>query len=391
LRSRDRHRVRISFGPHFQRASYTALVTSQPVNGEAATTSDRGPTGARRSMPRHRTFRQRVLSRRRIPLVLALMVIGLLIVASNPGQVGSAIQHFHLRDIPIVVGLSVGYYILQGVRWWTLLRIIAPRAPPLGETVVMTLTGQATALLPLGELTRAILIARATDIAVGSAVAAVTVQELLYSGLLIAAALPGSSRYYFARAGVAAALGGTVLVVVLLTVRPVFRRVRAVVSRLPLLRGMIGSIDQLQADTVLLFENWRTYVWLWISAVQALMAVSLFFFVVDAIAPGRLDWVSAAFIYSISNVASAITLSPGSLGAFEATTAGLLVAAGGLPFGVATAAAVVHRAADKGLSAVIGVTLFAYVRRHYPLRGVSLFDLRNTSTAQPRVTAADDG
>jgi uncharacterized membrane protein YbhN (UPF0104 family) len=342
-------------------------------------------------MPRHRTFRQRVLSRRRIPLVLALMVIGLLIVASNPGQVGSAIQHFHLRDIPIVVGLSVGYYILQGVRWWTLLRIIAPRAPPLGETVVMTLTGQATALLPLGELTRAILIARATDIAVGSAVAAVTVQELLYSGLLIAAALPGSSRYYFARAGVAAALGGTVLVVVLLTVRPVFRRVRAVVSRLPLLRGMIGSIDQLQADTVLLFENWRTYVWLWISAVQALMAVSLFFFVVDAIAPGRLDWVSAAFIYSISNVASAITLSPGSLGAFEATTAGLLVAAGGLPFGVATAAAVVHRAADKGLSAVIGVTLFAYVRRHYPLRGVSLFDLRNTSTAQPRVTAADDG
>jgi uncharacterized membrane protein YbhN (UPF0104 family) len=124
--------------------------------------------------------------------------------------------------------------------------------------------------------------------------------------------------------------------------------------------------------------------------VQAVMAVSLFYFVVNAIAPGRVDWVTAAFVYSISNVASAITLSPGSLGAFEATTAGLLVAAAGLPFGVATAAAVVHRLADKGLSALLGLSLFVYVRTHYQMRGVSLFDLRDTHTAQQRI-AADDG
>lgn len=317
-----------------------------------------------------------------------MLVIGSLIVASNPSQVGSAIEHFHLVDIPIVVGLSIGYYVLQGVRWWTLLRIVT-RRPPLGETVLMTLTGQATALLPLGELTRAILLARVSRIAVGTAIAAVTVQELLYSALLIAAALPGSSRYVAARAGVAAALGGTILVVVLLTVRPVFRRVRAVVARLPVLRRMMGSIDQLHADTVVLFENWRSYVWLWISGVQALMAVSLFYIVVSAIAPGRVDWVTAAFVYSISNVASAITLSPGSLGAFEATTAGLLVGAAGLPFGTATAIAVVHRLADKGLSAVVGMSLFAYVRTHHRMHSVSLFDLRDTSTAA--LPAAADG
>jgi uncharacterized membrane protein YbhN (UPF0104 family) len=322
--------------------------------------------------------------------VVALLVIGSLIVASNPAQVGTAIRQFHLRDLPVVIGLSLGYYVLQGVRWWTLLRILARGpGPPLGVTVVMTISGQATALLPLGELTRAILLARVTTIAVGSAIAAVTVQELLYSGLLIAAALPGSSRYYFARAGVAAALGGTALVVVVLTVRPVFARVRALVARTPLLSRMLGSIDQLQADTVVLFGDWRTYAWLWISAVQALMAISLFSIIVDAIAPGRLDWVSAAFIYSISNVASAITLSPGSLGAFEATTAGLLVAAGGLPFGVATAAAVVHRLADKGLSAVVGLSLYAAVRRRYAMHRLSLLDLRDSHAAQ--AAAADDG
>jgi uncharacterized membrane protein YbhN (UPF0104 family) len=228
-------------------------VDAQPVPNEGAAMKPGATSTSLVARPR-RTLRQRVFSRRRIPTLLALLVIGSLIVASNPGQVGRAIEHFHLIDIPIVVGLSVGYYVLQGVRWWTLLRIVA-KQPPLGETVLMTLTGQATALLPLGELTRAILLARVRNIAVGSTIAAVTVQELLYSGLLIAAALPGSSHYYFARAGVAAALGGTVLVIVVLTVRPVFLRVRAVVARMPVLRRVMGAIDQLQADTVVLFEN----------------------------------------------------------------------------------------------------------------------------------------
>ncbi len=76
-----------------------------------------------------RRLRDRVFSRRRIPLVIALAVIGSLIVASNPSQVGMAIERFHVRDIPVIVGLSLGYYVLQGVRWWTLLRIITDRPP----------------------------------------------------------------------------------------------------------------------------------------------------------------------------------------------------------------------------------------------------------------------
>jgi uncharacterized membrane protein YbhN (UPF0104 family) len=64
----------------------------------------------------------------------------------------------------------------------------------------------------------------------------------------------------------------------------------------------------------------------------------------------------------------------------------LLVAAGGLPFGVATAAAVVHRLADKGLSAVIGASLFVVVRRRHRLRGVSLFQLADTRSGPPAHT-----
>jgi hypothetical protein len=52
---------------------------------------------------------------------------------------------------------------------------------------------------------------------------------------------------------------------------------------------------------------------------------------------------------------------------------------------------VVHRLADKGLSALIGVSLFAYVRAHHRLQGVSLFDLRDTQTVRTARTRADGG
>ena len=47
--------------------------------------------------------------------------IGTLIVAVNPRQIGSQAQHFSLVAVPFVVVLSLGYYLLQGVRWHFLL------------------------------------------------------------------------------------------------------------------------------------------------------------------------------------------------------------------------------------------------------------------------------
>ena len=319
-------------------------------------------------------LRRGALLRTGVPIGLALAAIVSLIVAANPGQFGESVKDFHLEYVPFILVLSIGYYVLQGVRWWTLLRVIkAPVA--LGETVLICMAGQATALLPLGELTRAVLLTRIRKVPFGSAVATVTVQELLYSAILIAVALPGAQRFEFARIGVGAALAGTVAVIALLTVRPFFRPVRRLVQRLPILRRLTPQIDELQRDTVVLLERGRTYAWLPISALQALMAVSLFWLVVNGLDPGSLDWRTAAMVYSISNVASAITLSPGGLGAFEASTAGLLYGVG-LPFHVATAAAVVQRVADKGLSAVIGMGLFAHVRGRHHLTDVSLAEMR---------------
>ena len=87
-----------------------------------------------------------------LPGLFALGAIAALLVYADPHKIGIAFQHFNLVYIPIVVVLAVGFYIVQGVRWWTLNRALGIKFPLL-DTVFLTETGQATAMLPLGELT----------------------------------------------------------------------------------------------------------------------------------------------------------------------------------------------------------------------------------------------
>ena len=126
---------------------------------------------------------------RTCPLLFALGAIAALLVYADPHKIGIAFQRFNLVYIPIVVVLAVGFYLVQGVRWWTLNRALGIKFPLL-DTVFLTETGQATALLPLGELTRALLLSKAAAVHLGAVVASETVQELLFVFMLFVLALP---------------------------------------------------------------------------------------------------------------------------------------------------------------------------------------------------------
>ena len=57
-----------------------------------------------------------------IPLLLALGAIAALLVYADPHKIGIAFQRFNLVYVPVVVVLAVCFYVVQGVRWWTLNR-----------------------------------------------------------------------------------------------------------------------------------------------------------------------------------------------------------------------------------------------------------------------------
>jgi len=306
-----------------------------------------------------------------VPFAVGLAAIAALIVAVNPRQMGTDAQKFSLVAVPFVVLLSLSYYVLQGVRWHFLLRSVGVRIP-LGDTVLLNVAGQATGLLPLGELTRALLVSEAAGTDLGTAVATITVQELIYTLLIIAAAVPGAFEHRAWAGAVVAALVFTAAVFVILTVRRVFRVVYRVVARVPVLRRFRFDIAELHRETVELLRRPETYTWSVLSVFGALIAVTLFWLVVHSIAPGLLSWPEAAFVYAVSHIAGAVSLIPGGLGAYEASIAGLLVASGA-SIQVGATIAILHRGADKGLATVAGMIAYGIARRRHRFSGFALF------------------
>ncbi|MFZ0130670.1 MAG: lysylphosphatidylglycerol synthase transmembrane domain-containing protein [Candidatus Dormiibacterota bacterium] len=306
-----------------------------------------------------------------LPLLFAFGAIAALLVYADPHKIGIAFQRFNLVYVPIVVALAIGFYIVQGVRWWTLNRALGIRFPLL-DTVFLTETGQATALLPLGELTRALLVSKAAKVHLGVVVASETVQELLFVFMLFVLALPKALSLHLIAIAVAVPMLFVIGIVAILTVEKLYARVRRIISRVPFLKRIRPAVDELHRDTRLLFRHADTYRYLPLSAAQAAMAVTLLWAVAQAVDPGKLSWTSAGFVYAVTQGAAWLSFSPGGLGAVEASTAGLLVLLG-ISFDIATAISVMQRLADKGLNTVIGWICYLFARRRYNLTGASLF------------------
>lgn len=301
-----------------------------------------------------------------IPYIVGIGVILALVLAVNPQNFAEAARRFDPAYAPIVAGLSFGYYLLQGLRWQPLLRAVGARLR-LRDTVILNFAGQAAGLLPGGELARAVLVSEVAEVEVAAPIAAITVQELIYTVLLIAAAVPGALHHTLAAIGVSVALAGILVVTAILTVEPLFQKVDALVQRVPLARNYEPDLIELQQDTVSLLRRWDTLCWSSLSAVQAVGTITMFWLVIQAIDPGRVSWPNAAFAYAVASIAGVLSLGPGGLGGFEAAGVGMLIVVG-VPFQIAVAATVLQRAADKGLATVYGTAAYAYARRHYRLK-----------------------
>src|SRR5215472_9264317 len=147
--------------------------------------SDSGPA---RRPTRHRQA-QRWLQRTG-PAALGLGATAALIVVLDPAKVGTAMARFQLALVPAIILLYAGVYVLQGVRWHYLLRDVGARLE-IWDNILLNAAGQTiTALVPLGDLTRAAFASEASGEGFGTVAATVTVQELTYNLMLILCALP---------------------------------------------------------------------------------------------------------------------------------------------------------------------------------------------------------
>jgi glycosyltransferase 2 family protein len=314
--------------------------------------------------------------------LLGLAAIGAVIFVVNPASVARSITGFRLELIPAILALTILFYVLQGVRWHFLLADAGARLK-VRETVVLNAAGQAiTAIIPLGDLTRALFAAEASGCDFGTVAATVTVQELTYTLLLVIFALPTLLVFHLGVAAVVVTVAGIAGIVVILTVSPVFCAIHDVMARVPLLRRVLPAVDELQEEASELLHRPDALAWSVLDLARVAVAVTSFWLIVVGLAPGSISWWQAAFVLALSVIGGAVSLLPGGVGANEASVVGLLLVLG-VSGGTGAAAAVIQRGITTGMSLALGFGAYAIARRRFRLGG--LFSIIHR---QPSIPAA---
>lgn len=326
------------------------------------------PEATRRKLP--------IPIRRVLTVVIGLAGIAAVILFLNPSLVGSALEHFQLGLIAPILLLSMLVYILQGIRWHFLLVDIGSKLR-LRDTILINLAGQTiTALVPLGDLTRAAFASTADGIDFGTVAATVTVQELSYMLWLILAALPAILALGYGLAAVIPVALGIALIVVVLTVSPVFCRLHDLVAHIPFLNKLLPAIEELQQETSILLHRRDALALSVLDAARVVVAVTTFWLVLQGLEPGKAGWWQAAFVLALATVGGAVSLIPGGVGANEASVAALLIFLG-FDSGSAGAAAIIQRGLMTGLSLIVGFAAYAMINKRLHLGGIfQLFSRR---------------
>lgn len=325
----------------------------------------------RPSPPPEPTPRSRVgaVVRRGLPVLIALAALTALVMLVNPRALASALQRFNPLVIPLVLGLSIGWYGLQGVRWHLLLRSVGASLR-LRDSMLLNMAGQTiTAILPLGDLTRAFFAAEAAGIEFGTAAATVTVQELTFILLVVLLATPGMIVEQVGAGAVAAVLVGLAAIFAILLVPQIFAFVRGTAARLPLPDRLLEQLDELREGTVALLRRRDTLRWSVLDLARAMVSATLLWVIVQGLDAGAITWFTAALIGAVAYIGGAISMLPGGTGASDATVVGLLVLLGVEP-GAAVAAALLQRVAVTGVATGLGLIAYLIARRRLNLGGL---------------------
>ncbi|HVB14783.1 MAG TPA: lysylphosphatidylglycerol synthase transmembrane domain-containing protein [Candidatus Dormibacteraeota bacterium] len=307
--------------------------------------------------------------RRLLPALISLAILGLIVEYVHPDELGTALARFHLAYLPVVLFLSLAYYLIKGYQWHLFLKPLQLDHGAV-ETILIYFAGQPTAILPLGELSRAFILRQHAKVNLGEVSATVVVQELLYPIGLIAAAVPGAGRFPGAQAAVVVALLGILGISTILLWPRAFTLVMRVAVRIPYVRHYSVDLRSLHKDVIFIARRPATLGPALLGPIAAVIAIAMFYFTVRSVGV-ELGVYQAAFVYAVAHLAGGVSLLPGGIGAYEGTMTVLLVAFG-LAIPVAAAVAILNRAFDRLLVTVVGTVVYFAIRRPLNLRGITL-------------------
>lgn len=261
--------------------------------------------------------------------------------------------------VPCVIAL----YFFHGVAWWVALRGL-DLPVRLRKAVEVAYVSQLFVFLPGGDLWRVPVLASGArgELDPGAVAGAVVFDDLLYFAVLTTAMLPVVPREpRLGLALLAALLPQLAIFTILLWARP-YEYLVGKVAGYRLLRRFGPQLELIGPSFRRLFRPRVLVPVIAADATCVALAVALFWLGLAAVHAERVGLQAVMFTYSIGQLASGLSVLPAALGLYEGMMTGLLAIQGVSP-AAAAAAALMYRAFNDVLMAVVGLLLVLLLER----------------------------
>ena len=308
--------------------------------------------------------------RRLIPgLLFGFLVFLGVILVGDLNEVGDQVRNFQWAYFPIVLLLTLFNYLLRFFKWHYYLGLVGVKNYPLLESARLFLAGFPLAVTPgkVGEALKAIWLEKETGLPFSKGISVVLAERISDGlGVLLLSTLGviAYPRYWPAFAFI---LGGLILLIVIIQIRPASLWLINLGSRLPFLKRIStglrefyeGSYTLFKPRAILVAVSLGTISWLGEGIGMYLVLLGL------GVVPGWGTLSVAVFVLAFSTVIGAVSALPGGLGAAEASIAGMLGLLLALSRDTAAAATLLIRFATLWFAVFLGLLVWAFSRKRF--------------------------
>jgi len=287
-----------------------------------------------------------------LPWIFVLALLALLIQAVHPAALAAALGHARLWLLLPILGCGLVGLALRGIRWHLLLKAIA--APnTLLDSIILFTAAQAALLIPAGQFLLPVLQRSEHGTLIRRSAPTILVQELVFGVLILPAALPGVPPYHTAGWLLLLALifnAGTGL---FLSQPGAIRLAIRLANHIPLLRGRVGHLTELQEHFVAVASS-KQALWGTVFDMGAIAVAGLgFYLALLAVGATGLTWIDGIAVFALGSSVGTLSALPGGLGANEDVSV-LVLGRLGLAAGPAAAATLLFRVVNLVMGTAVG-------------------------------------
>ena len=310
---------------------------------------------------------RRTLTRRLIAgLVFGFLVFLAVILVGDLQQVRGQVLRFEWRYFPLVLLLTLANYILRFFKWHYYLGQVGVEGYPLLKSARLFLAGFPLAVTPgkVGEALKGVWLEKETDLPVSRGVAVVLAERISDGlGVLILSTL-GVIAYPGYWPAFVIVLGGLIIMILIIQIRPAALWFLDLASKLPILKKISSGLREFYEGSYALFRPRALLVAVAIGVISWLgEGIGMYYVLRGLGVPASWETLSiAVFVLAFSTVVGAVSALPGGLGAAEASIAGMLVLLLGLTRDTAAAATLLIRFATLWFAVLLGLIVWAIFR-----------------------------